>query len=309
MAEIEPKQPVEVIIEEPAGNVPSTRPRSVYAGMWGPAEIGVVAVAGVAFLGALLMYFLFVLPSNRELARNRSEADRLEAEVISAKSKYGEITNTQDQVTKLVTSVDDFETRFLPAVSNGQSALYQRLNSLIQSYGLINTSGPDYAPLEPADQGNDKQESDSEKGRAKFRSLYPGVYVTTNIEGSYQNLRRFVRDIETGNEFIVISAIELAPSDNEAAKQKEKAAQNANTAAPVVTSPPVSAPPARGPNGQPYYPPGYQQPGFQNNPYGSQNVIKPKPGKNHGELVSLHIELAAYFRRPNFAPTYGAIAQ
>ncbi len=309
MTELEPQEPVEVVVEETVWNVPTNRPRTVYAGMWGPAEIGVVAVAGVALLGSLLMYFFFVLPANRELARNRSEADRLEAEVISARSKYGEITSTQDQVTKLVTSVDDFETRFLPAVSNGQSALYQRLNSLIQSYGLINTSGPDYAPLEPIDQ-NAGQETDSEKGRAKFRSLYPGVYVTTNIEGTYQNLRRFVRDIENGNEFIVISAIELAPSDNEAGKkEKEKAAQNANTATPVVTSPPVSVPPVRGPNGQPAYPPGYQQPGFQNNPYGSQAAAKQKPGKNHGDLVSLHIELAAYFRRPNFAPTYGAAAQ
>jgi len=26
-------------------------------------------------------------------------------------------------------------------------------------------------------------------------------------------------------------------------------------------------------------------------------------GKMHGELVSLHLEMAAYFRRPNFVPT------
>jgi hypothetical protein len=26
-------------------------------------------------------------------------------------------------------------------------------------------------------------------------------------------------------------------------------------------------------------------------------------GKMHGGIVSLHIEMAAYFRRPNFAPT------
>ena len=37
-------------------------------------------------------------------------------------------------------------------------------------------------------------------GHRQVRSLYPGVYVTMTVEGSYQNLRRFIRDIETGRE-------------------------------------------------------------------------------------------------------------
>jgi len=56
---------------------------------------------------------------------------------------------------------------------------------LIRGYGLVNTSGPDYAPLEIVDQ-NATQETDEERGRAKFRSLFPGVYVTVTLEGSYK---------------------------------------------------------------------------------------------------------------------------
>ena len=132
-------------------HIPPNRPRKVYAGMWGPLEIVAVSLGALAVLAAFLVYFFFVMPSNRELARNKSEADRLEAELISAKSKYGEITSTETQVGKLLASVDDFETRFLPVTTNGQAALYQRLNGLIAAYGLINTTGPDYAPLEPAE--------------------------------------------------------------------------------------------------------------------------------------------------------------
>ena len=303
MAELEPQntENVEVVTEETVTTVIDVprRPRNVYGGMWGPVEIGAIAVAGIALVGALLMYFFLVLPSNRELARNRSESDRLEAEVLAARKNYGDITDTQGHVGRLVSSVDDFEARFLPAVSNGQAALYQRLNTLILSHGLINTSGPDYVPLETADQ-NDGQQSDQEKGRSRYRSLYPGVYVTTNVEGTYQNLRRFIREIETGNDFILISAIELAPSDNDSTRQKERsAAPSADTTA---SAPPAMSPGSRGPQpGFPGFPGG--QPGMQTNPYQGQSQIKPKPGKMHGELVSLHIELAAYFRRPNFAPT------
>ena len=181
--------------------------------MWGTPEIVAVAAGAITLLLVTRSRISFsLLPSDRELARNKSEADRLEAEAISARSKYGEITTTESQVSKLLASVDDFQTRYLPVASNGQGALYQRLNGLIMSYGLMNTTGPDYAPLEMADL-NDQQQADEERGRAKYRSLFPGVYVTMTVEGPYQNLRRFIREIETGREFVVVSAVELAPSD------------------------------------------------------------------------------------------------
>jgi len=127
--------------------IPPNRPRKVYAGMWGPPEIGAVSVGVLAVLMALVAYFFWVVPSSRDLAKNRSEADRLEAELISAKTKYGEITDTETQVAKIVDSIDEFETRFLPVTTTGQAALYQRINGLIAAYGLTNTPGPDYCPL------------------------------------------------------------------------------------------------------------------------------------------------------------------
>lgn len=267
-------------------SIPPNRPRKVYGGMWGPVEIGVLAAGSIVLLAAMLAYFFFVIPSNRELAMNKSKASSLDAELASARTKYGEITNSEEQVNKVLTSVDDFETRFLPAVSNGQNALYQRLNGLILSYGLINTTGPDYTPLEMVNQ-NLSAQSDAEKGREKFRSLYPGVYVTTTVEGSYQNLRRFIREIETGNEFIIVSAIELAPSENEDSNEQR---QN------QVTTPQQTKPAVMQPGG---FPPGvnpaFVQPA-QNQP------ARKRRGKMHGETVALHIEMAAYFRRPNFAP-------
>ncbi|CAN5386817.1 hypothetical protein BH10ACI2_BH10ACI2_12020 [soil metagenome] len=294
-----------VVIPNP---IPRNRPRKVSSSMWGPMEIASVAIGVMALVGALAAYFLFVIPSNRELIKNKSDADRLEAEVISAKSKYGEITNTQDQVGKLVQSVDDFEGRFLPMPVNGQTALYQRLNALIASYDLVNTTGPDYSPLEAADLNGDKP-SEEEKGRAKYRSLYPGLYVSTTLEGSYQNLRRFIREIETGREFIIVSSVELAPSDSDGQKQKDEK----NPVAAVADTETVRTlnPGPAGPTGIPnrnMYPPGVSQPGFSQPGFNQPGVnpqVRTKPaakGKMHGEIVSLHIELAAYFRRPNSAP-------
>ena len=177
---------------------------------------------------------------------------------------------------KLVSSVDQFETTYLPVASNGRTSLYQRLNNLIIGHGLINTSGPDYAPLEMAD-ATKGVESEDERGRARFRSLFPGAYVTMTLEGSYQNLRRFIRDIETGNEFVIISSIELEPSDSQARAQRPEAAVAPEQDDMMMPQP------------NPNFPQGGRLPG-------SQQVQRPK-GRTLGEVVSLRLEMAAYFRR------------
>ncbi len=279
-----------VIEKEPSIDmVPKDRPRKVYGGMWGQAEIATVGVAVLAVILSLLVYLFLVLPSDRELQANRAERDRLERELATANDKYGNITSTETQVAKLVSSVNDFELVHLPVESVGKNAVYQRINSLIGAYGLVNTSGPDYAPLEMADQ-NTKVQSDEDRGRSRFRSIFPGIYVTTTLDGSYQNLRRFIADVERSNEFLIISAIELEPADNENTTGQTAANRppSGQRAMPNVSSPSA-----------------YDQ---VNDPTrGAQTFAQaPRPqspqGKTHGETVSLRIEMVAYFRRPNFVP-------
>jgi uncharacterized membrane protein len=266
------------------------RPRKVYGGMWGPVEIGVIAASVMVLVAAIAVYLFFTIPSDRELAKNRAENDRLEVELLSARSKYGEITDTQSQVDKLISSVDDFESSFLPASVNGRSAVYQRLNSLIRAYGLINTSGPDYAPLEPIGQQERQQDSEQEKGRARFRSLYPGMYVTTTLEGSYQNLRRFIREIETGREFVLISSIELAPSDSSEKPRETRTADDQAQMQPMNPNMPPANTRMFASGMNPAMP---AQP--------TQAAPRSPQGRMHGQIVTLRIELAAYFRRPNMS--------
>lgn len=292
-----------IVIEKPTAieMIPSNRPRKVYGGMWGPLEIAAFGVSLIVFLGVLGFYLFFVAPSSRKVEEMRAERDRLEQELISARSKYGDITSTETQVSKLVTSVSDFESTYLPVAANGQTALYQRLNGLIAAYSLTNTNGPNYSPL-VLDERQNGEQAEQERGRAKFRSIFPGVYVTMSVEGSYQNLRRFIRDIETSNEFVIISSVQLEPTETK--KQPRDPSQPPETQQPQPYNNPYAAntmrafdprnPMTRGPV-QPMQP----QP---------QAVSEPK-GKTRGETVSLRLEMAAYFRRPSFVPAGGEAAQ
>lgn len=274
---------------------PSNRPRKVYAGMWGTPEILVVGLGAFAVLVAVLLYFLAVVPSNREVERVRAEGDQLQHDLTSANSKYGKITNTETQVAKLISSVNDFELNNLAPAASGKNALYQRINSLISAYGLTNTTGPDYVPLETPDQDSGKQ-TEEERGRAKFRSIFPGIYVTMTLEGPYQNLRRFINDVERGNDFIVVSAIELEPSDSETQKTNPE----------TVNQPGSQRPTAPGNLPTNGFAGVFPRPGSSTVQPPTQNAPK---GKTHGETVSLRLELAAYFRRPNFIPMDTSPAQ
>jgi hypothetical protein len=280
-----------VIEKEPRIDImPKNRPRKIYAGMWGPMEIATVGLGMLAILTVVILFVLVVLPARKELEANKAKRNDLETQLISERKKYENFTTTEARVAEILTSVNDFETRYLRNPLLDKTSLYQRVNGLISAYGLTNTSGPDYAPLEISDgsrNGSGQQEGEGERGRAKFQSLFPGVYVTTTLEGSYQNLRRFIREVETSQQFVIISAIELEPAENE----EEKSDPSKPTQASInqVQINPMN------PNGIPQNPTS-----VQNVPVSQQPKVR---GKTRGETVSLRIELAAYFRRPTFQPT------
>lgn len=276
----------QIVVNEPPriDAVPMNRPRKVYGGMWGQNEIVAAAVSMVAILAAIALYLFVVAPSNSELERNRAERSRIELELISARAKYGNITSTETQVAKLMSSVDEFESSYLPVAATGRTSLYQRINGLIGSYGLVNTNGPEFSPLEIAERAQTGQ-SDEDRGREKFRSLFPGVYVTMTVEGSYQNLRRFIREIETGNEFVVVSSVELESSDSEKPADATKPQQNIPQRSGVSINTGMPA--------------GFDDPA---SPVQNAGQSPRRRGKTRGETVSLRLEMAAYFRRQNMAP-------
>lgn len=269
--------------------------------MWGTTELVTVGVGLLAVLTTVLVFVFLVIPAQKEFEANRARRDDLAGKWEDANRRYGSITTTEGRVNELIRSVEDFEAR-LPNETVGRIALYQRLNGLIAAYGLTNTAGPDYAPLETSD-GTRRQQSEEEKGRARFASIYPGVYVTMTVDGSYQNLRRFIREIESSDQFVVVSAVKLEPSENkeQPANQPEAASQPVPN---TYQRPDQSFGQVNNPAGiQPY--PGGPVPQQQQQ---LPNAAKVDRGKVRGETVTLRLELAAYFRRPDAAAPAGANA-
>jgi len=181
--------------------------KSRRSGMFGVAEIIAIGGSVVIFLTVLLSYVYFLVPARSHLQEQQLERSRLQNHLRTSNDLMRQGQDTQSTVDKITASLADFEDNRLPNRNQGRMSLYDELNQLIRKNGLRNTSGPSYTPIESVD--SKKSNPVSKSASAKWQSVYPGIGVSLTVEGSYQNLRRFIRSLEASKQFIIINAIEL----------------------------------------------------------------------------------------------------
>lgn len=175
-----------------------------------PELIGLAGAALIAIL-TIFAYFYFYLPAQSRLTTLQLERDRLQAFLRTSQSNLQENTTVRQQVDEITGSMSDFENNWLANSSSGRMSLYATLNNLIKSNGLRNTAGPTYTPLEPiGTKGQVQPTTSAEKqSNAKWQTIYPGIAVSVTVEGPYQRVRRFVREIESSRQFLIINEVEL----------------------------------------------------------------------------------------------------
>ncbi|HKQ52960.1 MAG TPA: GspMb/PilO family protein [Pyrinomonadaceae bacterium] len=174
----------------------------------GVAEIIGLAASAVLLLAVIVVYFYFYVPAGGRLDAAQLDRGR-QREKLSQLQKTMEVGGTaQDAIAKINQSLDDFENGRLTTRAEGRISLYNTLIQLIRSNNLRNTSGPVYNYLESKTPGQ-QQAAAARTVSSRWQSLYPGIAVTVTVEGQYANVRHFVRDIESSNQFIIINAVEL----------------------------------------------------------------------------------------------------
>ena len=179
--------------------------------MFGVAEIVAIAASCFALLLVILSYLYLVVPAR--VRKNAAEADkaRVQQNVDKLKTIVRDGQNTEQSVAQLVNGLTHFETVSLVRQDEGRMELYGELNKLIIKNGLKNTSGPAYTPLDPI---GTKVTPGGSSVNTKWQSVYPGIGVVMTIEGSYQNLRHFIQDLERTRQFVIINQVELQRAEN-----------------------------------------------------------------------------------------------
>jgi len=200
--------------------------------MFGVAEV--VALAGSCFVFALVLlsYIYFLIPARSRLASLNVDLKQTETNLQTLGTVINKDQTTKETVDRAAGSLNKFESDHLMRVTQGRMDLYEELNQLIVKNNVRNTSGPTYATLEPAG-------AKSNSGKTvitKWQSFYPGIAVMVTVEGEYQNVRRFIRDVERSKQFVVINEVELQrASQNNAPASAEEGGGGSGTRGSLVT--------------------------------------------------------------------------
>ena len=187
--------------------------------MFGVAEVA--ALAGSCFVLALVLssYLYFLVPARSRLASLNTQLKQTQTNLQTLGNVFNQDQTTKQTVDLATASLNKFETDHLPRVDQGRMNLYEELNQLIVKNNVRNTSGPTYTSLDPAG-------TKSTSGKTvvtKWQSFYPGIAVMVTVEGEYQNVRHFIRDVERSRQFVVINEVELqrASQNNAPASAEE----------------------------------------------------------------------------------------
>lgn len=248
------------------GQLRGARRRSIV----GVPELAGLAVAGLLLLAALFSYFYFLLPQQSRLSDLQAQRTKLQNELREADASLRGGEDTQTSVERILESLNNFEGRHLVSRERAATAVIEELNGLIRRNSLRITTGISFTQFEAVGPNAPQQQQQQQRaagGQRPIQNIFPGVGVSLTVEGTYANLRRFVRDVEADERFLVVNTVELeGVSDSRAARAAEQAAAAAGMAPPNPTgAPPSAAAPAR---------------------------------TTGATTVSLRLNMAAYFRRP-----------
>ena len=178
--------------------------------MFGIAEIIALALSCFVLFLVLLSYLYFLVPARARRATVEADQTRLRQNLQKLRGIVDVAHSTQQRADAISTSLDKFETVSLVRPDEGRMALYGELNQLITKNGLRNTSGPSYTALDPIG----TKVTAGTSANTKWQSVYPGIGVVVTVEGPYQNLRRFIQDLERTKQFVIINEVELQRAEN-----------------------------------------------------------------------------------------------
>jgi Tfp pilus assembly protein PilO len=181
-------------------------------GMFGLPEV-VALVAACALLAvAFASYFLLLVPARIRLSNLEAERAQLQTQIRAASENRDTRLSAGDRVSEIVRSLEQFETGALAPREASINSLYQELTEKPRRNGLARAQFSFIHQDEQAQKSQQQQQAAAGNltGSARRRqNVFPSTDITLNIEGSYANVRRFIRDVERSPRFVVINGIQL----------------------------------------------------------------------------------------------------
>lgn len=148
----------------------------------------------------VLLFALVVYPLSKKVAAGQQEAEAAEAALLTAKRDYANARQTVTGKSQADTELEKFYRDVLPPdLSGARRITYLRIPQLAQATNLrLETQSSNPSGLHDSDLGKLTQQA--------------------VLNGDYRDIRRFIHQLETAPEFLVLERVELSQNENETAK-------------------------------------------------------------------------------------------
>jgi len=158
----------------------------------------IILPLAVALLANAAIFALVVYPSSGRVARAEQQEQVALQELAAAQREFGAATRTQRDKARAEQDLQTFYDDILPAdMAGARRATYLHLSRLARDSGLEYQRRLEESREPKAD------DQDSATTLARFD-------ITMVLEGDYEGVRQFLRDVEASDGFIVIDNIGLA---------------------------------------------------------------------------------------------------
>lgn len=223
-----------------------------------------IGLAGAALLLLIVVfsYFYFYRPAELRLKSLDIDRQRLQAQLAAYRLTVNENETTRESVNKIIDSLGKFEGRWLVVQGPGRMSLYEVLNDLIKKNGIRNTAGPSYSTLPPV--GEKQSVQPSATAQQQTNAKWQSIYPGIAVSVTVEGPYQNVRHFVHDLE----SSRQFLIINAVELERVNQTGANAESPSQFPTRP-EAAPPNDG-------------------------------GK--GGLVSLRIDLATYFQRPESKP-------
>lgn len=181
-------------------------------GMFGVPEVIALVGACALLAVAAASYFLLLVPARLNLASLEAERAQLQTQIRTVTENRDTRLSAGDRVSRIVRSLEEFETTTLAPREASINSLYEELTEKPRRNGLARAQFSFIHQDEQARASQQQQQAAAANlsGTARRRqAVFPSTDITLNIEGTYSNARRFIRDVERSSRFVVINAVQL----------------------------------------------------------------------------------------------------
>ncbi|MGE5198186.1 MAG: GspMb/PilO family protein [Rhodospirillaceae bacterium] len=158
----------------------------------------VILALAVALLVNAVIFGLVVYPSSGRVARAEEQEQTALLDLATAQREYAAAVRTQRDKTRAEADLEKFYNEVLPAgMAGARRTTYLHLAQLAQQAGL------QY-------QRRLEESREPKAGGQNEASSLARFDITMVLEGDYEGVRQFLRDVEASDGFIVIDNIGLA---------------------------------------------------------------------------------------------------